>query len=351
MVTEAIEPGQVNKILIVLLGALGDVARATTIVPPLRRRFPGATISWLVETKSAPFVRLNERVDTVYEFVRQRWWSAGGLLRTLREQRFDLVLDLQRHFKSGIFSIGSGGRVRIGVHPANAKEFNWIFNTRHCAFVPDSASKMVLYEGFLREVGSDEGLDRFGGFERRQFLPLVPDSVTRFPAGFIGVVMGSTWPTKDLPKQGYDQLVRGLLAESSYSIVLLGDKTQASLGEEIERSCAGGSRVVNLTGRTSLDQLMGILASCSAVIGPDSGPGHLSSLVGTPYVTVFGPTDPVRVAPLGSEHLTVVPQVACAPCWRRRCPGLDTLCMRLHSPREMVARVVEAAKGRSGSLI
>jgi ADP-heptose:LPS heptosyltransferase len=237
--------------------------------------------------------------------------------------------------------------VRIGVHPANAKEFNWIFNTRHCAFIPDSESKMVLYEGFLREVGSSEGLDRSGGFQRQQFLPLVPDSVTRFPGGVIGVVMGSTWPTKDLPKQGYDQLVRGLLVASSYSIVLLGDKTQATLGGEIEQSCGGGSRVLNLAGRTSLAELMGVLASCSAVIGPDSGPGHLSSLLGTPYVTVFGPTDPVRVAPLGSEHLAVVPQVACAPCWRRRCPGLDTLCMRLHSPREMVARVVEAANGRS----
>lgn len=340
----------VRTILIILLGALGDVARASTLVPPLRRKFPNARISWLVETKSAPFVRLNERVDEVHEFVRTRWWEAGGLLRKLRRERFDLVLDLQRHLKSGLFSLGSGGKMRIGVHPRNSKEGNWLFNTLHCRFIPDTSSKMLLYEAFLLELGITEGLDQSGGFRHDQFSPFTPPAIQQLSLPPIGVVLGSTWPTKDLPRQGYELLVKGLLTSTECSVVLLGDKTQAALGEEIERACEREPRVKNLAGHTSLPELMGILTSCASVIGPDSGPGHLSSLVGTPYVTLFGPTDPQRVVPLGSEALAITPTIGCAPCWRRRCPGLDTLCMRLHVPGEMVDKVVAAATSKAKPL-
>jgi ADP-heptose:LPS heptosyltransferase len=324
----------------------------------------------VVETKSAPFVRLNERVDTVYEFVRQKWWKGGGLLAELRRQKFDLVLDLQRHFKSGIFSISTGSPRRLGVNPRNAKEFNWLFNNHHCEFVPDTVSKMVLYGAFLKELGIEEGLDQLGGFRREQFLPNTPDTVLNElranpKTQLVGVVMGSTWPTKDLPAQGIERVVRGLLSYTfnlskdgvsregdGFTVLLLGDKTQANLGEKIAASFDAGARVINLAGRTNLAQLMGVLASCSAVVGPDSGPAHLSSLVGTPHVTIFGPTDPRRVAPLGSEKFSIVPTVGCAPCWRRSCPGLDNICMRLHSPDEIVSQVlvaIEAKRELSGA--
>jgi ADP-heptose:LPS heptosyltransferase len=338
--------GEPRNILIVLLGALGDVARGSTLIPPLRRRFPEANISWLVETKSASFVRLNERVDTVYEFVRSRWWEGAGLLRELRQRRFDLVLDLQRHLKSGLFSFSTGAPRRVGVNRKNAKEGNWVFNTEQCKYIPDSESKMELYRAFLTALGIEEGLDHTGGFRREQFLPLLPDEVVRLPGRRVGVVMGSTWPTKDLPKQGYQQLIALILKETDLSVVLLGDKTQAALGKEIAEVSAGGPRIINVAGSTNLGQLMGVLASSAAVIGPDSGPGHLSSLVGTPYVTIFGPTDPKRVAPFGSETFSIIPAIGCAPCWRRSCPGLNNLCMRLHSPSDMVAQVIAAASTR-----
>lgn len=338
---------EVRTILIVLLGALGDVARASTMIPPLRRRFPAARISWLVETKSAPLVRMNGQVDEVIEFVRQRWWGAMGLVTTLRRRRFDLVLDLQRHAKSGLFSLATGGKTRIGVHPRNAKEFNWLFNNRHCAFIPDTCSKMNLYEAFLTELSITEGLDQRGGVHREQFIPFVPDGVRHLAQPLVGVVLGSTWPSKDLPRQGYEQLVRALLTSTTFSVVLLGDKTQVELGEALARLWGGEPRVRNMAGLTSLSELMGIITSCASVVGPDSGPGHLSSLVGTPYVTLFGPTDPQRVVPRGSEQFAITPSIGCAPCWRRRCPGLDTMCMRLHAPREMVAQVVAAATSRT----
>jgi len=338
--------GEPRNILIVLLGALGDVARGSTIIPPLRRRFPEAHISWLVETKSASFVRLNERIDTVYEFVRSRWWESAELLSELRKRRFDLVLDLQRHLKSGLFSFSTGAPRRIGVNRKNAKEGNWLFNTEHCGYIPDSESKMELYRAFLTALGIEEGLDHSGGFRREQFLPLVPEDVVRLLGRRVGVVMGSTWPTKDLPKQGYQQLIAGLLKDTDLSVVLLGDKTQAALGREIAEASGGGPRIVNVAGSTNLGQLMGVLAASAAVIGPDSGPGHLSSLVGTPYVTIFGPTDPKRVVPFGNEKFAITPSIGCAPCWRRSCPGLNNLCMRLHAPSEMVAQVIAAAESR-----
>src|SRR5690606_14219230 len=100
-----------------------------------------------------------------------------------------------------------------------------------------------------------------------------------------------------------------------------------------------GQRVVNTIGRTTLDDLNGLLAAARACVGPDSGPAHMAAAVGTPHITLFGPTSPERTAPYGSEHLVVRSSIGCAPCYRRRCPGLGRLCMRMLSPEAVWSKL------------
>jgi heptosyltransferase-1 len=322
------------KILIVLLGALGDVARGMSLLPPLKKAYPEARIAWLVETKSAGLVRCNPLVDEVIEF--RRADPIKGVLDTvarLRRSRFDLVLDLQRHAKSGLFSLATLAPRRIGVNRKNAKEFNWLCNTEQTAFVADTSSKMYLYEAFLTALGVSAPLDPSGGLDRVAFLSELPQEVRELKerGAIVGLVLGSTWPTKDWPRTGYAGLVQRILDAHHCSIVLLGDKTQKALGDTLASKYVD-SRVLSLAGKTSLGGLLAVLGQCDCVIGPDSGPGHLCSLLDVPYIGLFGPTNPARVAPFRSRHLVIQEDIGCSPCWRRTCPGLDTLCMRSIMP-------------------
>ncbi len=87
--------------------------------------------------------------------------------------------------------------------------------------------------------------------------------------------------------------------------------------------------MINLAGGTNLKELVALLKYCKLAVGPDSGPGHLTAAFGKPYVSVFGPTAPERVAPYNCLDLVVRAEIACSPCWKRECPGLGRLCMRM----------------------
>jgi lipopolysaccharide heptosyltransferase II len=338
MVSKGLE--SFDSVLLILLGALGDVARGLSIPPAIKELRPGSKVTWLVEPASQPLVKLSPFVDEVIVFERKLGIRAVlRLARELRGRKFDLTLDLQRHFKSGLFSFFSRSKRRVGFHPRNSKEFNWIFNNRYIDYVPDSVSKIVHYQKFVEVIGDHPGLPLSPGIEAPEISIDLPNS------GFICFVLGSSWQTKNWPAQGYRRLLEKVTKELGFSVVLLGAATEASLGEELycaSRKYAKNISVVNLAGKTTIEELTAILAQSALALGPDSGPGHICAMLGKRYISLFGPTSPQRVAPAGSEHLVVKGSLACSPCYRRSCPGLSTLCMRLLSPEAVVEKIKEA---------
>src|SRR5262249_17968548 len=118
---------QPRKILIILHGSIGDVTRALPLAGALRRGFPAARIAWSVEPPSLPLLQGSDAIDEILIFDRPRWRRAlFDFLAEVRQRKFDLVLDLQRHFKSGLISRWSGAPFRLGFHRDDSKEFNWI---------------------------------------------------------------------------------------------------------------------------------------------------------------------------------------------------------------------------------
>lgn len=171
--------------------------------------------------------------------------------------------------------------------------------------------------------------------------------VLRDNHSLIVLALGSSWESKDWPPSGYGELIKQLSLNDDLRIALVGDSRQAPLGSKLQSM--GGERVVNLAGETKLTELVGILSLSAVSAGPDTGVGHLASLVGTPYVSLFGPTDPARVAPFGSEELVLTSYVPCRPCGRRVCPGLKNACMRLIAPSDVATVVLGALRGELAS--
>ena len=104
-----------KKILIVLHGSIGDVTRALPLANLIRGGFPDAHLVWSVEPPSLPLVERYPAVQEIILFDRRRWWREWlPFLRRVRAHHFDLVLDLQRHFKSGVITRWSGAPHRLG---------------------------------------------------------------------------------------------------------------------------------------------------------------------------------------------------------------------------------------------
>ena len=340
--TSTQKPPSDASILLILMGSLGDVVRGLCLVSHIKNNLPQSRVTWLIEPKWAELVDFHPQIDKMIVFNRPRGVPAvWNLYKDLAQEHFDITLDLQRHFKSGFFSLLSRAKRRVGFNRRNAKEFNWLFNNEQIDYVSDELPKLRHYLKFTEYLGLSEPTLLEFGFSSLDLKVTVPSIVTEISDPFIAVVMGSSWESKDWIFEGYCELVKDILSSGERQVVLLGDRSKrtpaARLFERI-----GSSRLINLVGKTSLLELVAVLKAAAAGVGPDSGPAHLAAAVGTPYVSIFGPTSPRRVAPYGSEHLVVQSAVSCAPCYKKRCPGLDRLCMRLVSVEAVEEKLSEA---------
>ena len=336
-----------SAILVVLMGSLGDLVRGLCLPGEIKHNWPDTTLTWLVEPRWKPLVDRHPLIDEVIVFDRPRKAAAVmDLRRALNARRFDITLDMQRHFKSGLFSLLSGAPHRIGVHPRNAKEFNWLFNNHHLPYFSPNRPKLEHYLQFISYLGGslsdrrDFGLSSVGDDDPPEDLP------SRLPAPYIVIVMGSSWISKDWTYDGYRGLTQAILACGEYGVVLVGDGSQTGPAERLAASI-DSDRLLNLTGKTSLTELVAILRRAVAAAGPDSGPGHIAAAVGTPYVALFGPTDPDRVAPYRCRDLVVRSGGDCLGCYRKVCPRKGTVCMAAITPAMVVAKLDQAlAAGR-----
>ncbi len=327
-----------RRYLFILMGALGDVVRGMYLVNSLKAAEPTAHVTWLVEPACSGILKLHPAIDEILVFNRPK--GIAGIFeirRELKKRSFDVTLDLQRHSKSGLFSWFSGAPRRIGFHRKDAKEFNWLFNTEYVAPQGEAISKIDHYHTFLTPLGLPQPPHLSSGLEAITLASVgAPWAKELQSEAYIGFILGSSWDSKDWPVEGYEGLLSLL---PGGTVVFLADKSKVAMAERLEKAHTR-AKVVNLAGRTNLTELVALVRGARVLVGPDSGPGHIAGAVGTPHVTLFGPTPWVRNAPRGSESLTLTANVGCAPCKRRVCPGLGKVCMKLLQPEMVFDKMV-----------
>ena len=337
------------SILIILMGSLGDVARGLCLVAHLKSHLPQSRVTWLVEPKWSELVRLNRQIDEVIIF--KRAWRVSAvwqLFKDLRQDRFDVTLDLQRILKSGFFSRLSGASRRIGFHRRNAKEFNWVFNNEHIGYFSDDLPKIHHYLKFTEYLELPEPGNLEFGFSSLSVKDTAPGVIANMAQPFVAVVLGTSWETKNWYYEGYLDLIRQVLSGYNLNIVLVGDQTQQGLSAKLIKKI-NSPDLLDLVGKTTLPELIALLKTAAAGVGPDSGPGHLAAAVHTPFVTLFGPTSAQRTAPYGCENLVVKADMGCAPCYRKSCPDRNKECM--HTIRaDAVMEKVALALTENGQL-
>lgn len=337
-----------RRVLIILLGAIGDVVRALPLLGRIRRGWPDAHIAWAVEPKSQPILERHPWLDELIVFDRRRApWSFAPFLGRIRRGRFDLAIDLQRHLKSGLIAAVSRAPDRIGFAAANTKEWNHRFSTRQIAPQPRLRLKLAQYQAFGDALDLPETPIEFG-------LELPADETARalaylegLPRPLLGVILGSSWPSRIYFPEAVAAAIRDLTASNGaapLTPVLIGGPEDAALGAAVMREL-GGTGARDLTGRTGLRDLIAIFGECAAAFGPDCGPMHIAAAAGCPIVSLWGSTAPERSAPWGNAHLTMRGEIPCHPCYLRECP-IGRECMRRIAPADVAATVRRAMRER-----
>ncbi|GGG96142.1 glycosyltransferase family 9 protein [Silvibacterium dinghuense] len=297
------------RVLIVRLGAMGDILHSLPAVTALRQRYPDWYMGWAVEPQWTGLLAAPDSdvrgisqplVDRLHVVPAKRWarepfarrtWSAiRELRRELQDAHYDACLDLQGAVRSAMIGRLAGtGRI-IGEDKPREAAARWLFHDR------------VPTEGVHVIEQAVEVTSRLAGVP----LPVVPPALPvdpeteqaadAFRRPFVLLNPGAGWGAKRWPIERYAVVAHALHA-AGYGIVVNLGPGEKFLGKEL-RAAAGD--FVQLT-EPSLTELIALTRRCSLLIAGDTGPLHLASALGRPVVGIFGPTDPARNGPFGGR--------------------------------------------------
>ena len=333
-----------RRILIVKPSALGDVVHALPFVELLRDRFPRAWIAWLIAPAFAPIVAGHPCVDEAIAFDRRRlargasgFADALGLGRSLGDRGFDLVIDLQGLLRSALLTYATNAAVRVGF--AAAREGAPLAYTHRVPF--GGTTERHAIERYL-DVAEALGCGR--GPVRYRFPVAAADrAAVRAMTGdapFAVLLPGTNWETKKWPIAHYATLATRIDRELELRVVVAGGDDVVGLARRVPNA-------VDLSGRTTLPQLVALLERASLVVANDSGPMHIASALNRPLVTIFGPTNAVRTGPHGRSDTVICLDLVCSPCYARRCA--HTTCMNALLPASVFAFARETLASASST--
>ena len=299
-----------QRILIVKPSAIGDVVHTLPVLNLLRKRYPAAHIAWLVTPACAGILEGHPQLNDVILFERKGGFSgARALYRRLRAEKFDLVLDLQGLLRSGLFCWATGAPVKVGF--ANAREMAPVFYSHRVAVPDKEVHAMDRYLDLAVAAGCERGPVEYvwptDDADRAAVRAMVGDR------RYAVLLPGTNWATKRWPVDKFAAMVEPL--KSRFGL----DSVIAGRGEDAAALAPLAPAAVDLTGKTTLRQLVALLENASVVIANDSGPMHIAAALGRPLVTLFGPTNPVRTGPYQRLETVVRLDIVCSPCYSRKC--------------------------------
>jgi heptosyltransferase-1 len=338
------------KILLLKPSSLGDVVQAMPVLRILKRRLPDAEVFWWIESNLAPLFDEDEDLSGVFLFDR-RGWNRPGWWRTVwttvqrvRNERFDLVIDLQGLGRSAFFAWLANAKTTIGLD--NAREGNregaQIFYDVLAPRSPPATGAPKRYLSVLELLGIPITWDFEWLPPRKRAAASVREKIGERAGRWVMLLPGARWDNKRWPIELFAETVKRLAAQDrSLNFAILGAAGDHALGEIIRRSCA--ERCVDLTGQTSLAEMIEWLRRADLVIANDTGPLHVAAAMERPVLAIYGPSDPLQTGPHNqSGGVLQASQLECVPCMKQVCLYRDPLaCLRLITPEQVSSRASE----------
>jgi lipopolysaccharide heptosyltransferase I len=278
--------------LIVRLTAIGDVIHGLPVVCALRAAIPNAYLGWVAEGTAGDVLAGHPALDVLVR-VPRRWWKSPrevwSMRHRLRELKFDIAIDLQCLTKSAVTAWLSGARRRIGKSGTDGRELSQWFNNE--LVVASGTHVIEHYLSMLRSLGITAPAVRFNLPERPCDVQLT-DKFLR-ESGLAGqrfalLNPAAGWPSKMWPAERYGELARYLRDKHGLaSIAAWGVASELPMAEQIV-SASGGIAV--LAPPTSMLEFSALCRQATLFVGSDTGPMHLAAAVGTPTISMHGPS-------------------------------------------------------------
>ncbi|MCD9529320.1 lipopolysaccharide heptosyltransferase II [Photobacterium carnosum] len=337
-----------TKILIIGPSWIGDMVMSQCLYIELKKQHPDCIIDVMApgwcKTVLARMPEINQTIEMPLNHGDFNFFARYQLGKILRDNHYDHAYILPNSAKSALIPFfaniptrtGWKGEMRYGLLNDlrnNKKSFNLMIERYISLAHPASA---MTGSGCLTDMpfptltvdtnNQQQVIEKFNINQNRTSIALCP-----------GAAYGSA---KCWPIDHYTSVAKSLI-EAGCNILLFGSDNEKKLTDQIEKSLSNDAQHYchNLAGKTSLTDVIDLLASSSTVIGNDSGLMHVAAAVQCNVVALYGPTTPNYTPPLTDKKVILHTDISCRPCFKRECPLKHNKCMTEISPQQVIAAI------------
>lgn len=320
----------IRSILLIQLGDIGDVVWATPTFRAVKEAYPQANVSVLLRESFGSLLEADPNIYKIFEVKRYKgnFLKRAGdqltFIRDLRRERFDLVFDLRLDDRGAFMAFLSGAPIRVSI----AHRGLWQKQFFSHLVAPPSSDKrsygaaeqsLLVVRGF--GIDTEDGIPKLWISEkvRNSVKQLLDRNGVTTVNCWITLNPFSRWQYKEWGYEKWVQIVDWLWGEYKISTVIVGASEEREKSIDIVNKCS--EQVFNLTGKTTLSELAGVLSLSCLHLGVDSAAPQIAAAVGTPIITIYGPSVWSEWAPPGEMHSVVTPDCDCAPCHQKGCNG------------------------------
>ncbi|MFZ5948015.1 MAG: glycosyltransferase family 9 protein [Stygiobacter sp.] len=337
MENDFIPKKEIRKILIVKLRGIGDVVCSTIVVDNLREDFPNAQIDYLVEKPSSfGLVELNQ-INNVLIFDKKSLWNRIKLAFKVRKEKYDLVFDFFGNPSSAQITFFSNAKFRIG----------FPFRGRKYAYNFYGPSERAKWHNAILHL---KVLDKFGFTTKYQnLLFALSDEAKIFANNFfdktfssddfvVGISTTGSWQSKKCDPEKFAEIAELVIKKYNAKILIIWGKGDEEDSQKLFSLLKGKA---TLSPDTTIQQMAGLISKCKFLIANDSGPMHISTAIGTPVLSIHGPTAPELQGPFGEKHEWInLPELDCIVCNLLVCPRKHECFLNL--PNEAIMKKIES---------
>lgn len=349
--------GDRPRIALIRLGAMGDCVYTFPVVSALKARFPKSEMAWIVEMQNQEIPRLHPGVDEVIAVNTIGWpremfsrWlgrmvgELGAIRRSLKAKEFDIALDPQGVIKSGMIAWLTGAPVRIGLARVACREGRNAWFTTHRVDPPDGhivRKNLSLLSPLEIVVGRPDFGIRVSHDAEAKIVTIFQQAGIRQEDRLVGIHPGVGHPRKRWDPDRYAQVGDRLQEREGVQVILTAGPGEEALVRQVALQMRNAPVVVPLL---RAEELAALFSRYDLLIAGDTGPLHLAAALGCHTVAIYGPSDPVRVAPVGEGHQVLKKPCPCgwvpAVFFNRDCP--DVPCLIAITVEEVVAAAVKS---------
>jgi heptosyltransferase-2 len=335
-----IDKSKVTRIMVRATNWVGDAVMTLPALEAIRENFPHSSITVLGKPWMLPLLEKHPAVDRVI-ILRKKgrylkdFFEVIRVVREIRKQGFDLAVLFQNAFEAALLAYLGGAAFRLGYNTEGRG-----FLLSHRVIRNDEVLKVhqvEYYLSILRAMGWKAASRDPSLYVDKKYLNdarrIMESNGIKKGDFLIGLSPGAIFgEAKRWPSERFARIGDWAVERWGAKVVVLGSEKEMDI-------CRGLSdfmenRPVNLCGRTSLGEAMGVISRCRFFVTNDSGLMHMAAALSVPTVAVFGSTDPVATGPCGPNTRIVKHDIECAPCLKPTCPG-DFRCMLSIEPEEV----------------